>query len=110
MPQVVSFTKVNKSALKNETFESVVVAPQFPSEPFIHFYNKENNDWLLEIANEVMRLNEQRPKIWALTFVSLNSSRQITRYCRINRLGSIIFQRRAIVKKKNSIHFSRLVY
>lgn len=93
------FFQGKKISVENEAFESVVIAPQFPSEPFIHFYNKENSDRLFEITSEVMKFYEQRPTIWDLTFVGLNSSKQITRYCNIERAGKIIFQKPALVEK-----------
>ena len=83
--------------VENEAYETVAVAPQFPSEPFIHFYTKENCQWLSEITNEVMRLNEQKTGIWQL--ILANSLNEITRYCRIERTGKIAFQRRAFVEK-----------
>lgn len=93
------FFQGKKISVENEAFESVVVAPEFPSEHFIHFYNKENSDRLFEIASEVMTFYEQRPTIWDLTFVGLNSSKQITRYCNIEQDGRITFQKPALVEK-----------
>jgi len=95
--------------VENETFESVVVAPQYQSEPFIYFYNKENCDWLFEIANEVMRLYEQRPETWRLAFVGLNSSNQITRFCSIDLWGSIVFQRPASVERNKIFPFMSII-
>jgi len=104
------FYQGKKISVENEIFESVVIAPQFRSEqPLINFYNKENSDWLLETTNGVMRFNERRPTIWDLSFVGLNSSRQVTRYCNIERWGKIIFQRPAVVQKTEFISFASIV-
>lgn len=94
--------------VENETFESVVVDPQYAPEPFIYFYNKENCDWLFKIANEVMRLFEQRPETWRLAFVALNSSKEITRYCSIDRWGKLVFQRPAYVEKDKFFSFGSI--
>jgi len=82
---------------ENEAYETVVVAPQFRSDPFIRFYTKEDSQWLFEISNEVMLFNEQKPSLWKLAFV--NSLKDIYRYCGIEKTGTIAFQRRAIVQK-----------
>lgn len=86
-------------SVESEAFENVVIAPHFPSEPFIDFYNKENTDHLFKIANEVLSLNDRRPEIWQLACVSLNSFGQTTRLCNIGKEGKILFQRTASVEE-----------
>ncbi len=83
--------------IENVSIETVVVTPRFNIDPIIYYYNKEKSDWLFRNANEVMRLDEQRPDQWTLTFVGLNQARQITRYCSIRKYGEITFQRTATV-------------
>jgi len=97
-------------SVENEAFESVVIAPQFPPEPFIRFYSKEDSDWLSEVANEVLRLYEHRPETWRLILVGLNSSEQKTRYCSIERGGKIVFQRRANVEKNEYFLFTSIAF
>jgi hypothetical protein len=91
---------LKRTNIENQPFETVVIAPQFQTNSFIYFYNKEESDWLFEIANEVMRLYEQRPNKWRLDFVGLTPSREITRYCSIGRIGKISFQTSSTVDKK----------
>lgn len=91
---------------EKEAFETVTFVPHFSIETF-RFYNKENNDWLFSQMNKVFRLREQEPSRWLLTFVSLNASRQITRWCQISYNGRIDLQRPArIVDNKLDIYTS----
>jgi len=94
--------------IENQTFETVVIAPQFQTNPFINFYNKEESDWLFGIANEVMRLYEQRPNKWRLDFVGLTPSREITRYCSIERMGKISFQTSSTVDKNRFFPYASI--
>ena len=94
--------------IENQTFETVVIAPQFQTNPFIYFYNKEESDWLFGIANKVMRLYEQRPNKWRLDFVGLTPSREITRYCSIGRMGKISFQTSSTVDKNKFFPYASI--
>jgi len=99
---------LKKINVENEPFETVVVAPQFQTNPIIYFYNKEESDWLFGIANEVMRLNEQRPDKWRLDFVGLNPQREITRYCGIGRMGKISLQTSSTVDKNRFFPYASI--
>ena len=104
------FYDTKEIEIPSKTIETVVVTPQLQVEPIIYFYNKESSDWLFRTVMEVMQLNEQRPETWKLSFVGLNQARQITRYCGINRMGSIVFQRTATVDKDSYYPFATIVF
>ena len=96
VPSSVSYD-MKEINVEDEAYETIAIAPQFPSEPFINLYTREDIQWLSEITNEVMRLNVQKPGIWRL--ILANALDQTTRYCRIERTGKIAFQRRVLVEK-----------
>jgi hypothetical protein len=105
------FYDMKEIEIQSKAYETVVVTPKLQVEPIIYFYNRENSDWLFRTVTEVMRLNEQRPETWRLRFVGLNqATRQITRYCSIDRWGKIVFQRTATVDKTDYLPFATIVF
>jgi len=79
-------------------FETVVVNLHFAKESIMPF-SKENDSTLFEIANQVMSLNEQIPYQNYLKLESRNPEGQITRVCRVDAYGRLLFQQTANARK-----------
>ena len=101
--QISPFFDFKKITANASVYESVVICPVFPSDNFIHF-NKENNERLFKILNNVLTLTTSKPTPWHLELLSYNSSGQIIHYCRVNRNGQISFQRPATVYNSNKLY------
>jgi hypothetical protein len=84
--------------IEEPVFQTVVIHLHFAKENIVPF-SKENNAVLFKIADQVMVLNEQIPYPNYLILESRNPQGQITRICRIDGYGRLIFQRTADVGK-----------
>jgi hypothetical protein len=84
--------------IEEPVFQTGVINLHFAKENIVSF-SKENNAVLFQIADQVMPLNEQIPYPNYLLLESRNPQGQITRICRIDSWGRLMFQRTADVRK-----------
>jgi len=95
--QITPYLGTKEITIATDVYQSVVICPVFPLDNRIHF-NKENNERLFNVVNNVLTLTTSKPRPWHLELLSYDSSGRITRYCRVSRNGRIAFQRTATVE------------
>jgi hypothetical protein len=94
----------NKSiTVEDPVFETVVIFLNFAKKDIVPF-NKEDDAELYKIVTEVFSLQDQTPNPNYLIFESRNPQGKITRFCRIDGNGRLIFQRIAHIKNKRLAH------
>jgi hypothetical protein len=95
--------------LPGPAFETVVIFLNFAKKDIVPF-NKEIDSVLFEMANEILKLQDQTPNPNHLIFDSRNPQGQITRFCRIDGDGRMVFQRSANVKNNILAAFDSFIF
>jgi len=80
---------------EGEQFESVVMHPNFAPEPII-FFNKDTDNWLHKLTQNVMvSWHERRPSPHRLKLLRLTPNGKIKGFCEISDNGHVVFQQPA---------------
>ncbi len=90
-------------------FETAVIILNFARKSIVPFTKEKDNE-LFKITSEVFMLQEQTPSPNYLIFESRNPQGQITRFCRIDGYGRLVFQRIADVRKNALEAFESFIF
>ena len=90
-------------------YETAVIFLNFAKNDIVPF-TKESDTEIFKIASEVFMLQDQTPNPNYLIFESRNSQGEITRFCRVDGDGRLIFQRIADVKQNKLEAFESFIF